>query len=122
MTAAPNAAGQSARLRQAVRAATLADEAAAVANRVISTGLSPDDRSTIERSATELVRAIRQGAKPGIMETFLAEYGLSTNEGVALMCLAEALLRASMFSSAWRSSLSGSFARCMSRVKARSDT
>jgi RHH-type proline utilization regulon transcriptional repressor/proline dehydrogenase/delta 1-pyrroline-5-carboxylate dehydrogenase len=27
------------------------------------------------------------------METFLAEYGLSTEEGVALMCLAEALLR-----------------------------
>ena len=27
------------------------------------------------------------------METFLSEYGLSTDEGVALMCLAEALLR-----------------------------
>jgi RHH-type proline utilization regulon transcriptional repressor/proline dehydrogenase/delta 1-pyrroline-5-carboxylate dehydrogenase len=27
------------------------------------------------------------------MEVFLAEYGLSTDEGVALMCLAEALLR-----------------------------
>jgi RHH-type proline utilization regulon transcriptional repressor/proline dehydrogenase/delta 1-pyrroline-5-carboxylate dehydrogenase len=28
-----------------------------------------------------------------LMEVFLAEYGLSTDEGVALMCLAEALLR-----------------------------
>ncbi|WP_394699173.1 hypothetical protein [uncultured Cohaesibacter sp.] len=28
-----------------------------------------------------------------MMENFLAEYGLSTREGVALMCLAEALLR-----------------------------
>ena len=27
------------------------------------------------------------------MQSFLAEYGLSTDEGVALMCLAEALLR-----------------------------
>jgi hypothetical protein len=27
------------------------------------------------------------------MEVFLAEYGLSTDEGIALMCLAEALLR-----------------------------
>ena len=27
------------------------------------------------------------------MEVFLAEYGLSTEEGIALMCLAEALLR-----------------------------
>ena len=31
--------------------------------------------------------------KPGLMEVFLAEYGLSTDEGIALMCLAEALLR-----------------------------
>jgi RHH-type proline utilization regulon transcriptional repressor/proline dehydrogenase/delta 1-pyrroline-5-carboxylate dehydrogenase len=93
MTAAPKAAEPSARLRQAIRAAILADEAAAVANRVVSTGLSADDRQSISRAATDLVRAIRQGAKPGIMETFLAEYGLSTDEGVALMCLAEALLR-----------------------------
>jgi len=93
MSAAPHAAEPSARLRQAIRAATLADEAAAVANRVVSTGLSVDDRQAISRQATDLVRAIRQGAKPGIMETFLAEYGLSTDEGVALMCLAEALLR-----------------------------
>jgi RHH-type proline utilization regulon transcriptional repressor/proline dehydrogenase/delta 1-pyrroline-5-carboxylate dehydrogenase len=28
-----------------------------------------------------------------MMETFLAEYSLSSNESVALMCLAEALLR-----------------------------
>ena len=27
------------------------------------------------------------------MEAFLAKYGLSTDEGVALMCLAEAMLR-----------------------------
>lgn len=27
------------------------------------------------------------------MEVFLAEYGLSNSEGIALMCLAEALLR-----------------------------
>ena len=32
-------------------------------------------------------------ASPGLMEVFLAEYGLSTDEGIALMCLAEALLR-----------------------------
>ncbi|WP_372971899.1 bifunctional proline dehydrogenase/L-glutamate gamma-semialdehyde dehydrogenase PutA, partial [Marinobacter sp.] len=32
-------------------------------------------------------------AKSTIMEKFLAEYGLTTKEGVALMCLAEALLR-----------------------------
>ena len=32
-------------------------------------------------------------ASPTVMEAFLAEYGLSTDEGVGLMCLAEALLR-----------------------------
>ena len=39
------------------------------------------------------MRRIRAGAQPGLMEVFLAEYGLSTEEGIALMCLAEALLR-----------------------------
>ncbi len=55
--------------------------------------LSPADRSTICRDATGLVKAIRASDRPGLMEVFLAEYGLSTDEGVALMCLAEALLR-----------------------------
>ena len=33
-------------------------------------------------------------AGPGLsVEAFLQEYGLSTKEGVAIMCLAEALLR-----------------------------
>jgi len=43
--------------------------------------------------ARTLVRTLRDDAKPGMMEKFLGEYGLSTDEGVALMCLAEALLR-----------------------------
>src|SRR5690606_31996379 len=45
------------------------------------------------RRGAELVRAVRNQTKPELMEVFLAEYGLSTREGVALMCLAEALLR-----------------------------
>jgi RHH-type proline utilization regulon transcriptional repressor/proline dehydrogenase/delta 1-pyrroline-5-carboxylate dehydrogenase len=55
--------------------------------------LSPEDRSTISARAADLVRDIRASSAPGLMEVFLAEYGLSTDEGVALMCLAEALLR-----------------------------
>ncbi len=50
-------------------------------------------RTQITASATQLVNDIRGDTNPGIMEVFLAEYGLSTDEGVALMCLAEALLR-----------------------------
>ena len=43
--------------------------------------------------ALELVEALRRDGKPGLMEVFFEEYGLSTQEGLALMCLAEALLR-----------------------------
>ena len=55
--------------------------------------LSADDRAAITATAADLVRDIRDTTSPGLMEVFLAEYGLSTDEGVALMCLAEALLR-----------------------------
>ena len=43
--------------------------------------------------AAELVERVRERSSPTVMEAFLAEYGLSTDEGVGLMCLAEALLR-----------------------------
>lgn len=55
--------------------------------------LRPTDRARIRAAATYIVRRIRQSGKSGLMEVFLAEYGLSTDEGIALMCLAEALLR-----------------------------
>ena len=55
--------------------------------------LSPAARAAIVRRAVGYVQAVRSGARPGLMEAFLAEYGLSSDEGVALMCLAEALLR-----------------------------
>jgi RHH-type proline utilization regulon transcriptional repressor/proline dehydrogenase/delta 1-pyrroline-5-carboxylate dehydrogenase len=50
-------------------------------------------RQTTNKRAIKLVENIRADGRPGLMEVFLAEYGLSTDEGVALMCLAEALLR-----------------------------
>lgn len=53
----------------------------------------PGQRRAIATRAQSLVEAIRADAAPGLMEVFLAEYGLSTDEGIALMCLAEALLR-----------------------------
>ena len=55
--------------------------------------LTADDRAAISAHATKLVKAIREDTRPGMMEVFLSEYGLSTDEGIALMCLAEALLR-----------------------------
>jgi RHH-type proline utilization regulon transcriptional repressor/proline dehydrogenase/delta 1-pyrroline-5-carboxylate dehydrogenase len=70
-----------------------ADEAALVTRLAQSANLSPEDRRAIVARGADLVRAIRTTGKPGLMEVFLAEYGLSTEEGIALMCLAEALLR-----------------------------
>ena len=55
--------------------------------------LGSEDRKKVVQDAAGLVEKIRTASKPGLMEVFLAEYGLSTDEGVALMCLAEALLR-----------------------------
>ena len=55
--------------------------------------LSTHQRRDISQSAADLIGRIRSDGEPGLMEVFLAEYGLSTQEGVALMCLAEALLR-----------------------------
>ena len=45
------------------------------------------------RGADLVRRKCAADRRPGLMEVFLAEYGLSTKEGIALMCLAEALLR-----------------------------
>jgi RHH-type proline utilization regulon transcriptional repressor/proline dehydrogenase/delta 1-pyrroline-5-carboxylate dehydrogenase len=48
----------------------------------------------VESRAQTLVRAARAAHRPGADVTgFLAEYGLGSTEGVALLCLAEALLR-----------------------------
>ena len=72
---------------------SLADEAALVKSLIAEAGLDPDARARITALGADLVQRIRASAKPGLMEVFLAEYGLSTDEGIALMCLAEALLR-----------------------------
>jgi RHH-type proline utilization regulon transcriptional repressor/proline dehydrogenase/delta 1-pyrroline-5-carboxylate dehydrogenase len=55
--------------------------------------ISTQTRSKITERATRLIEELRADDRPGLMEVFLSEYGLSTDEGVALMCLAEALLR-----------------------------
>lgn len=55
--------------------------------------LKLSERYRINTLALELVQKARTTARPSLMEVFLAEYGLSTQEGIGLMCLAEALLR-----------------------------
>jgi len=80
-------------LRNRIDGDTYADEKRVLTRLIAEAGLDPEDRVRIAEAGAGLVRQIRQSASPGLMETFLAEYGLSTDEGVALMCLAEALLR-----------------------------
>ncbi len=57
-------------------------------------GLSLSERYGILQRGVELVKTARmQARRKGLMESFLEEFGLSNSEGLALMCLAEALLR-----------------------------
>lgn len=59
-----------------------------------SLGLDSATRAAIVTEAADLVRRVRQrGENRGAMEEFMREYDLSSEEGVVLMCLAEALLR-----------------------------
>ncbi|WP_146344871.1 bifunctional proline dehydrogenase/L-glutamate gamma-semialdehyde dehydrogenase PutA [Falsiphaeobacter marinintestinus] len=60
---------------------------------VAEADLDAEVRKRMSARAATLVARIRTEANPSLMEHFLAEYGLSTREGVALMCLAEAMLR-----------------------------
>jgi RHH-type proline utilization regulon transcriptional repressor/proline dehydrogenase/delta 1-pyrroline-5-carboxylate dehydrogenase len=56
--------------------------------------LSPGQEARIDRTATRLIQAIRtSGNSFGGVEEMLREFALSTREGLALMVLAEALLR-----------------------------
>ncbi len=80
-------------IRERIRAHYLADETEVLRTLVASANLSTDDRTIIAGEAAGLVERIRSTTSPTMMESFLSEYGLSTREGVALMCLAEALLR-----------------------------
>lgn len=75
------------------RAAKSVDETAALENLIANASIDKVLREKISQRGIELVERIRERDDTGMMELFLSEYGLSTDEGVALMCLAEALLR-----------------------------
>ncbi len=79
--------------RAAVRRYYAADEATVIRDLVASLRLSETERKAIAAAGAKIVERVRSETSPSMMESFLAEYGLSTDEGVGLMCLAEALLR-----------------------------
>lgn len=71
-----------------------ADESAVVQNLVAASRLSESQREGIRIAAVSLVERCRQQRhRAGTLDSFLQEFGLSNKEGIALMCLAESLLR-----------------------------
>ncbi|HEX3917508.1 MAG TPA: proline dehydrogenase family protein, partial [Caulobacteraceae bacterium] len=69
-------------------------EAEAIAALLAATPLTSEERAAVTAEAEALVRSARRSARrQGVVESFLQEFSLGTREGLALMCLAEALLR-----------------------------
>ncbi len=86
-------------LRAAITAAWARDEAAHVRElleqaRQPHPNWSDADRQAIQATAADLVRRVRAHAEnQGAIEAFMRQYDLGSEEGVLLMCVAEALLR-----------------------------
>ncbi len=78
--------------RAAVRRDTRRDEEQVVAERLEQARLNPGAAREADAIARHLVGHVRS-AKPAGLDAFLHAYDLGSDEGVALMCLAEALLR-----------------------------
>ena len=85
--------------RAAITAAWVRDEAEHVRELLaVARQPHPDwnaaDRAAIQATAADLVRRVRARAQDqGAIEAFMRQYDLGSEEGVLLMCVAEALLR-----------------------------
>ena len=79
--------------RETLQSSVSLDEALQVRKLVKQVALNEKSRSSITTTADRIVQAVRMSPNASKLEQFLAEYGLSSQEGVALMCLAEAMLR-----------------------------
>lgn len=81
-------------IRTTMRQTKHADEVEAVKGLLRGLGLSAAERDGIHARASAVVNAARLRRKElGPLDSFLQEFGLSNNEGIALMCIAECLLR-----------------------------
>src|SRR5438876_8580947 len=77
-----------------IRAEFLADETDSVTRLLEAAALSEEASTRVSARARRWVEAVRaRHASSASMESFLHQYDLSTQEGVLLMCVAEALLR-----------------------------
>lgn len=81
-------------LRDAITAAYRTDETAHVNELVKQATLSANALQRIDETAKKLITETRERRKKqSSIDAFLNQYDLSSEEGIALMCLAEALLR-----------------------------
>jgi RHH-type proline utilization regulon transcriptional repressor/proline dehydrogenase/delta 1-pyrroline-5-carboxylate dehydrogenase len=78
--------------RTALRQAYRPDEEQVVAERIEQARLAPETRGEATATARALVKGVR-AHKPSGVDAFLQAYDLGSDEGIAMMCLAEALLR-----------------------------
>jgi len=79
--------------RNALRAAHRMDEAPLVERLMEAARFGSDMDGAVKADAARMVEGVRRKASGGDLDAFLHEFSLSTQEGVVLMCLAEALLR-----------------------------
>jgi len=80
--------------RREIRAAWLLDEDRAVDALLEGVGWDRRCRQTVQTRAASLVQALRRKQdQQSPLDAFMREYDLSSQEGVLLMCVAEALLR-----------------------------
>ena len=81
-------------LRANITAAYRRSEPECLAPLLDAAALTPDGEAAISRHARILVQGLRQHQTHcGLVDGLIHEFSLSSHEGVALMCLAEALLR-----------------------------
>ena len=81
-------------LRHRLNAAYREDEAAAIDRLLDLATFDEATRRRIRRRARELVSHVRaRRQQTGGIDAFMSEYDLSSQEGIVLMCMAEALLR-----------------------------
>ena len=92
-SAAPDDPVEASPLRDAIAAAKLRAEPDCVLPLLAAATLSPEAASRIRSRTIELVQRLRAKPAPQGIAALVHEYSLSSEEGVSLMCLAEALLR-----------------------------
>ncbi|HEX5864362.1 MAG TPA: bifunctional proline dehydrogenase/L-glutamate gamma-semialdehyde dehydrogenase PutA, partial [Casimicrobiaceae bacterium] len=81
-------------MRARITAAYRADEAAAVQALLPEAALAPEALAVTQQLAISLAQGVRSArSTAGGVDALMLEFSLDSREGVALMCLAEALLR-----------------------------